>query len=187
MTKVPLEEHLAHPLRSFMEELYHARKERHSVQTSGLYFVNEPCRYFLKFCPNIRRTPCLQIGGLPFPHTCLLYSAVCQPRPSQRLLARSYPHPWLSVSSLLYYRFLLPFTKSSEITKIPCTIERQKLVKEMNIVLNIEGKMSQKEYLRHLDYLPSLQQGYMWPVTNYYVTTHTVFQISLWKLEYMAC
>lgn len=45
----------------------------------------------------------------------------------------------------------------------------------MNIVLNIEGKMSQKEYLRHLDYLPSLQQGYMWPVTNYYVTTHTIF------------
>lgn len=140
MTKVPLEEHLAHPLRSFMEELYHARKERHSVQTTGLYFVNEPCRYFLKFCPNIRRTPCLQIGGLPFPHTCLLYSAVCQPRPSQRLLARSYPHPWLSVSSLLYYRFLLPFTKSSEITKIPCTIAKVETGKRNEYSLKYRGE-----------------------------------------------
>lgn len=78
MTKVPLEEHVAHPLRTFMVELYHTREERYSVQTIiGLCFINEPCRYFLKFCPNIKRTSCLQIGQLPLPYLAISSRVQC--------------------------------------------------------------------------------------------------------------
>ena len=104
---------------------------------------------FLKLCPNIKRTSCLQIGQLPLPYlACLLQSPVCWPKPSWTLLVKSYHHLWLPVSSLLYYRFFLLYMKSFEIIKTLCTTAKQsyKLVKQMNIVLNIKGRMSQKEY-----------------------------------------
>lgn len=76
MTKVPLEEHLARPLRSFIWKNF-TMQEKKVLQTIGLYFINEPRRYFFKFCCNIRRISCLQTGQLPLPYLAATPTVQC--------------------------------------------------------------------------------------------------------------